>query len=43
MPEWDFSKPDLMKAQDLASGFCAEQVPGEVSAMMGSELRKGNI
>ncbi|WP_228475009.1 hypothetical protein [Listeria welshimeri] len=43
MPEWDFNKPDSMKAWDLASASYAEQVSGEVRAVIGSELRKGNI
>ena len=43
MPEWDFNKPESMKAWDLASGSYAEQVSGEVRAVVGSELRKGNI
>lgn len=43
MPEWDFNKPDSMKAWDLASGAYAEQVSGEVRAVVGAELRQGNI
>ncbi|WP_246369282.1 hypothetical protein [Listeria rustica] len=43
MPEWDFNKPESMKAWDLASGSYAEQVSGEVRAVVGSELREGNI
>lgn len=43
MPDWDFNNPESMKAWDLASGFYAEQVSGEVRAVVGSDLRKGNI
>lgn len=43
MPEWDFNKPSSMKAWDLASGAYAEQVSGEIRAVIGSELRSGNI
>ncbi len=43
MPEWDFNKPDSMKAWDLASGAYAEQVSGNVRAVVGAELRQGNI
>jgi hypothetical protein len=43
MPEWDFNKPDSMKAWDVASGVYAEQVSGEVRAVVGSKLREGNI
>ncbi|ECB9786979.1 transposase [Listeria monocytogenes] len=43
MPDWDFNNPESMKAWDLASGSYAEQVSGEVRAVLGSDLRKGNI
>ncbi|WP_270790731.1 hypothetical protein [Enterococcus faecalis] len=43
MPEWDFNNPESMKAWDLASGSYAEQVSGEIRAVVGLELRKGNI
>ncbi|EPU0760135.1 T7SS effector LXG polymorphic toxin [Listeria innocua] len=43
MPDWDFNNPESMKAWDLASGSYAEQVSGEVRAVVGSDLRKGNI
>ena len=43
MPEWDFSNPSSMDAWDLASGAYAEQVSGEIRAVVGSELRTGNI
>ena len=43
MPEWDFQNPSTMQAWDLASEAYAEQVSGEVHAVIGSKLRKGNI
>lgn len=43
MPEWDFNNPSSMEAWDLASGAYAEQVSGEIRAVVGSELRPGNI
>ena len=43
MPEWNFKNPSTMEAWDLASGAYAEQVSGEVRAVIGSNLRKGNI
>ena len=43
MPEWDFNNPSTMEAWDLASGAYAEQVSGEIHAVIGSELRPGNI
>lgn len=43
MPEWDFNNPSTMEAWDLASGAYAEQVSGEIRAVIGSELRAGNI
>ena len=43
MPEWDFNNPSTMEAWDLASGAYAEQVSGEIRAVVGSELRTGNI
>ena len=43
MPEWDFSKPSSMEAWNLASGAYAEQVSGEIRAVVGSNLRPGNI
>ena len=43
MPEWDFNNPSSMEAWDLASGAYAEQVSGQVRAVVGSELRPGNI
>nr|WP_237578415.1 hypothetical protein [Listeria monocytogenes] len=43
MPDWDFNNPESMKAWDLVSGSYAEQVSGEVRAVVGSDLRKGNI
>ncbi len=43
MPEWEFNNPSTMEAWDLASGAYAEQVSGEIRAVIGSELRPGNI
>ena len=43
MPEWNFNNPSTMEAWDLASGAYAEQVSGEIRAVIGSELRPGNI
>ncbi len=43
MPEWEFNNPSSMEAWDLASGAYAEQVSGEIRAVVGSELRPGNI
>ncbi|EHY61835.1 hypothetical protein [Listeria monocytogenes] len=35
MPDWDFNNPESMKAWDLVSGSYAEQVSGEVRAVVG--------
>lgn len=43
MPEWDFNNPSSMDAWDMASAAYAEQVSGEVRAVVGAELRLGNI
>ena len=43
MPGWDFNNPSTMEAWDAASGAYAEQVSGEIRAVIGSELRPGNI
>ena len=43
MPTWDFSDPSSMDAWDMASAAYAEQVSGEVRAVVGTELRSGNI
>lgn len=43
MPEWDFNNPSTMEAWDLASEAYAEQVSGEIRAVVGSELRSGSI
>ena len=43
MPEWDFNNPSTMEACDLASVSYAEQVSGEIRAVIGAELRTGNI
>ena len=36
MPEWDFNNPSTMEAWDLASGAYAEQVSGEIRAVIGN-------
>ena len=43
MPEWDFNDPSSMEAWDMASAAYAEQVSGEVHAVVGADLRPGNI
>ncbi len=43
MPEWDFNNPSSMEAWDITSGAYAEQVAGEIRAVIGSSLREGNI
>ena len=42
MPEWDFGNPSSMDAWDMESAAYAEQVSGEVRAVVGIELRPGN-
>ena len=43
MPEWDFNSPSSIKAWELSSNAYAEQVSGEIRAVVGDELRPGNI
>ena len=43
MPEWDFNDPNSMDAWNMVSAAYAEQVSGEVRAVVGKELREGNI
>lgn len=43
MPVWDLSDQSSVKAWDMASAAYAEQVVGEVRAIVGSKLRPGNI
>jgi len=43
MPEWDFNNPDSIKAWEAASAEYAKQVSGEIRAVVGKELREGNI
>ena len=43
MPEWDFNTPSSVTAWEEASNVYAEQVSGEIRAVVGSELRPGNI
>jgi len=43
MPKWDMDNPASIKAwQDVSSAY-AEQVSGNVRAVVGQELRPGNI
>lgn len=43
MPEWDFNDPSSIKAWEDASAEYARQVSGEVRAVVGKQLREGNI
>jgi uncharacterized Zn-binding protein involved in type VI secretion len=43
MPEWDFDNPQSIKAWEDVSAAYAKQVTGEVRAIVGEELRTGNI
>ena len=43
MPEWDFNTPSSVTAWEEASNVYAEQVSGEIRAVVGIELRPGNI
>lgn len=43
MPIWDLSDQSSVKAWDMASAAYAEQVVGEVRAIVGAKLRPGNI
>lgn len=43
MPEWDFNAPSSVTAWEEALNVYAEQVSGEIRAVVGSELRPGNI
>ena len=43
MPEWDFNTPSSVTAWEEASNVYAEQVSGEIRAVVCSELRPGNI
>ena len=43
MPEWDFNAPSSVTAWEEASNVYAEQVSGEIRAVVDSELRPGNI
>ncbi|CAI1495174.1 Uncharacterized conserved protein [Serratia quinivorans] len=43
MPEWDFNNPKSIEAWENVSAEYAAQVSGEVRAVVGHELRPGNI
>jgi hypothetical protein len=43
MPEWDINNPSSIKAWEDVSAEYAKQVVGEVKAVVGKDLRKGNI
>ncbi len=43
MPEWNFNNPVSMDAWYMVSASFSEQVSGEVRAIVGTELRLGNI
>ncbi|HFR3703016.1 TPA: hypothetical protein ACHVE0_002035 [Streptococcus suis] len=43
MPEWDFNKPTSIDAWEEASNIYAEQVSRKIRAVVGNELRPGNI
>ncbi len=43
MPEWDMDNPATIKAWEDVSAEYARQVSGDVRAVIGSELREGNI
>lgn len=43
MPQWDFDNPESIKAWEEASAAYANQVSGNVRAVIGSRLREGNI
>ncbi|MEG0450478.1 MAG: transposase, partial [Lysinibacillus sp.] len=43
MPEWNFNNPNSIKAWEDVSAEYARQVEGEIRAVVGKELREGNI
>ena len=43
LPAWDFDNPDSIKAWEEASSAYAEQISGDVKAVIGENLRDGNI
>jgi len=43
MPEWDINNPQSVKAWEAISSEYASQVSGKVRAVIGQELRPGNI
>ena len=43
MPEWDNNNPLVVKLWEDVSGLYANQVSGEVRAVLGKNLRSGNI
>lgn len=43
MPAWDPNNPNVMKLWEDVSAEYAKQVSGEVRAIIGQQLRPGNI
>ncbi|MED3648490.1 hypothetical protein P4475_17065 [Halalkalibacterium halodurans] len=43
MPEWDFNNPSSIKAWEDVSAAYANQVSGEIRAVVGKNLREGNV
>ena len=43
MPEWDADDPDVVRTWGDASAAYAQQASGEVRAVVGQELRPGNV
>jgi len=43
MPQWDINNPKIVQVWETVSEWYAKQVTGEVRAVIGKELRPGNI
>ena len=43
MPAWDATNPEIVKIWEDVSALYASQVSGEVTAVLGKNLREGNI
>jgi hypothetical protein len=43
MPEWNFNNPESIKAWEDISAEYAKQVSGKIRAVVGKQLREGNI